>query len=424
MESDWVEKSQRVVDYIRSNSDQLTNLLSRLIRIPSVNHGILGNEKACQQFIAQQYKDLGLDVDVYSPDSVPGILDHPGYYPGKDYRERPNVIGVYQHDQATSSVMLSAHVDVVPEGNAADWFYGPFSGKVVDGKIYGRGACDDKYGIAASFFALQSIIRCGIMLNKNVYLASVADEEGGGGNGSLAACLKYPCDEYIYIDGAEQAAIAGVGGGVVSIDIAAVKPVFTADTVNQGLQQLIQALDQLRQELSRELTADPLFTDAECAKYPLRLYTMGIGSPIGASYNRGRIVLTIYSFDKKSVLQKRIQKILDLLNSGPLITIGVVAESPIWTTRYFDKTCVPHDNPVVNKYRKAYQLINGKELPIGCSVLSDYYLYNNYGGGQALMTGLSRSFFEPEGPHSINESNDLQKVTNLACSLAAFLCMA
>lgn len=412
---------EKVVGYIRENQDELIGFLGDLIRIPSVNHGITGDEKPCQEFMAKKYQELGLEVDLFSPDSVSGIIDHPGFLPGRDYRERPNVVGTYRSNCAQSSVMLAGHIDVVPEGRHDDWLYGPFSGAVKNGKIYGRGACDDKYAVAASYFALKAVIESGIPLSKDVCLASVVDEEKGGGNGSLAACLKYPCDEYLYLDGAEQAAIAGVGGSVMNIDVTAVDFVSTAVPVFNGIKLLIEHLEGLERQLVSQLTADPLYTNAECAKYPLRLYNVGIGSPIGASYNRGRLTYTIYSFDNKAELEKKIQFFLDDINSNEFKHMGLRAEGPVWTTRYFERTSVASDSPVVSKYREAYHLAAGKELPIGCSVLSDYYLYNNYGGGHALMTGLSRPFFEPECPHNVNESNDIDRVVDFACAIALYL---
>ncbi|GAG68223.1 unnamed protein product, partial [marine sediment metagenome] len=44
-------------------------------------------------------------------------------------------------------IMLSGHLDVVPVGEDSQWKYPPFSAKVIDGKLYGRGACDMKGGL-------------------------------------------------------------------------------------------------------------------------------------------------------------------------------------------------------------------------------------------------------------------------------------
>ena len=70
----------------------------------------------------------------------------------------------------------------------------------------------------------------------------------------------------------------------MSIDVAATDYVSTAVPVFNGI--FNQAPERSGKQLVAQLTADPLYTDAECAKYPLRLYSMGIGSFIGANYNR------------------------------------------------------------------------------------------------------------------------------------------
>ena len=149
---------EKVVKYINENQNELIDFLRDLIRIPSVNHGATGGEKECQEFVAEKYRALGLEVDMFPPDSVPGITEHPGFLPGRDYRERPNVIGVYRSGTAQSSVMLAGHIDVVPEGKHDDWTYGPFSGTVINGKIYGRGACDDKYAILLHISPLKLLL--------------------------------------------------------------------------------------------------------------------------------------------------------------------------------------------------------------------------------------------------------------------------
>ena len=71
--------------------------------------------------------------------------------------------------------MLAGHIDVVPEGKHDDWTYGPFSGTVIKQDLW-TGRSDDKYAIAASYFALKAVIECGAALNKMFY-CSVVDEE-------------------------------------------------------------------------------------------------------------------------------------------------------------------------------------------------------------------------------------------------------
>ena len=90
--------------------------------------------------------------------------------------------------------MLAAHTDTMPAGDPSAWSRPPFEGVVENGRIYGLGACDDKFGIAGGWWALKVLDLLGIRLDRTVVLTAYCDEEFGGGNGALAACLKYPCD--------------------------------------------------------------------------------------------------------------------------------------------------------------------------------------------------------------------------------------
>ncbi len=73
---------------------------------------------------------------------------------------------------------LNGHFDVVPAG--AGWTRDPFGGHVESGRIYGRGACDMKAGIAAAIFAAEAIRRAGIELNGSIEISGTVDEESGG----------------------------------------------------------------------------------------------------------------------------------------------------------------------------------------------------------------------------------------------------
>ena len=76
-------------------------------------------------------------------------------------------------------MMLSGHVDVVPEGPTA-WTHDPFVGQRENGRVYGRGAADMKGGLIANLMAVKAIKDAGIRLKGDVTLASVIGEETGG----------------------------------------------------------------------------------------------------------------------------------------------------------------------------------------------------------------------------------------------------
>lgn len=63
------------------------------------------------------------------------------------------------------------------EGDVVDWVDPPFSGKIVDGKVYGRGTTDMKGGLLASLIALESLITLGIRLKGDVIFQSVVKKK-------------------------------------------------------------------------------------------------------------------------------------------------------------------------------------------------------------------------------------------------------
>ncbi|QGG52769.1 dipeptidase PepV [Lysinibacillus pakistanensis] len=74
---------------------------------------------------------------------------------------------------------ILCHVDVVPIGDEADWTYPPFSGTIVEGKLYARGAIDDKGPTVAAWMAMKLIKDAGIQLSKRVRMIIGTDEETG-----------------------------------------------------------------------------------------------------------------------------------------------------------------------------------------------------------------------------------------------------
>ncbi|NOG29934.1 dipeptidase PepV [Lysinibacillus fusiformis] len=74
---------------------------------------------------------------------------------------------------------ILCHVDVVPIGDDADWTYPPFSGTVADGKLYARGAIDDKGPTVAAWMAMKLVKDAGIQLDKRVRMIVGTDEETG-----------------------------------------------------------------------------------------------------------------------------------------------------------------------------------------------------------------------------------------------------
>jgi len=86
-------------------------------------------------------------------------------------------LGYIDYGEGDDIVAVLTHIDVVPAGEG--WTFPPFDGTVKDGKIYGRGAIDNKGPAIASLFALKALSDNGVQLNKKVRLIFGCDEESG-----------------------------------------------------------------------------------------------------------------------------------------------------------------------------------------------------------------------------------------------------
>lgn len=149
-------------------SSEIVDFTSALVRVPTVNPPGDAYE-ACARLIGDRLATCGFAVEYHPADGRP---EHTPAHP------RVNVVGRLDGRRPRPTVHLNGHVDVVPAG--AGWTLDPFGGLVRDGRIYGRGACDMKAGIAAAVYAAEAIRRAGIELNGSVEVSGTVDEESGG----------------------------------------------------------------------------------------------------------------------------------------------------------------------------------------------------------------------------------------------------
>lgn len=180
-----MSNTELILNYIDAQTGNAVELLSKLVQQASTQ----GNEQGVQAIVIEKLKSLGLEVDVWDPEySV--LATNPYFVPSrKSFAGSPNVVGVLKGTGGGKSIILNGHIDVVPEGDRTKWTHDPFSGKVVDGLVYGRGTTDMKGGNVSMLLALEAIIRSGIRLKGDVIFESVIEEESGGA-GTLAATLR------------------------------------------------------------------------------------------------------------------------------------------------------------------------------------------------------------------------------------------
>jgi len=158
----------RVLLEVERAADEIVAFTADMVRIPTVNPPGEHYED-CARFIGDTLARLGFDIEYFAAEGRP---EHTARHP------RLNVVGTRTGLAARPTVHLNGHFDVVPAGEG--WTLDPFGGVVRDGKIYGRGSCDMKAGIAAAAFAAEAIRRAGVPVPGTIEVSGTVDEESGG----------------------------------------------------------------------------------------------------------------------------------------------------------------------------------------------------------------------------------------------------
>ncbi|GAC1628742.1 MAG: ArgE/DapE family deacylase [Chloroflexota bacterium] len=143
---------------IRIDRDLVIGLTRDLVRFRSVNPP--GDEQPVAEFLAARMKDLGMESELQ-------IIDD----------GRANVVGRLK-GSGDGHLVFTGHLDVVPPGGQ-EWRHPPFDADMVDGRIYGRGSCDMKGGVAAIVAAASALIVAGFRPRADFIVAATAGEEAG-----------------------------------------------------------------------------------------------------------------------------------------------------------------------------------------------------------------------------------------------------
>ena len=168
MSSDPSELLCKAIDERRG---ELIELTRSLIRFPTVNPP--GEAyRPCAEFIGERLRARGFAIDYVHAAGAPGDSES---YP------RINVIARREGAAPGPCVHFNGHIDVVQAGSG--WTLEPFAAVLKDGKIYGRGACDMKGGLAASIIAVEALIDSTAKLPGTLEISGTVDEESGGYGG-------------------------------------------------------------------------------------------------------------------------------------------------------------------------------------------------------------------------------------------------
>ena len=145
--------------------DEIISLEQDLVRIPSINTGVMptGNETEVCRFLSSKLEQEGIHGDIL--ESAPG---------------RGNYVACWTGSSGAPSLLFMSHTDVVPVEAEDQWICPPFSGDIIDGRLYSRGASDCKGLLTCQAMAMIILKRAGVQLRGDLILAPAADEEAGG----------------------------------------------------------------------------------------------------------------------------------------------------------------------------------------------------------------------------------------------------
>ncbi|HET9661151.1 MAG TPA: ArgE/DapE family deacylase [Thermomicrobiales bacterium] len=198
-----MDRFESVLD---SQSDELISFLQQLVACRSDSQSENNPEfeteaTRCLDLIAAKLESLGLETERWvEPPRFPALAARlPGNGGGR-------------------SLAINGHIDVVPVGDDSAWSHPAWDGEIADGKLWGRGACDMKAGVAAGIFAVQALVESETKLDGDLWLHVVADEEVvGWSTRRLAARL--PRVDAVIVAEPTGLQIQAVEGGLVHMRI-------------------------------------------------------------------------------------------------------------------------------------------------------------------------------------------------------------
>ena len=204
-----------IIASVKAGFEEQIGFTKALVRYQSVR----GAEHAIQDFIFRSYRDHGLAVDRFQMDRS-SIESHPGGSKfSSEHSDAPIVVGIHRpRRESGRSLILQAHVDVVPTGPHSMWSNPPFEPVVQGDWMFGRGSADMKAGHAANLFALKALRRLGLQPAATVYMQSVVEEESTG-NGALMTHLRGYQADAVLIPEPEDEKLVRANTGVLWFEV-------------------------------------------------------------------------------------------------------------------------------------------------------------------------------------------------------------
>jgi succinyl-diaminopimelate desuccinylase len=294
---------------IDDKREDLVALTRALVRIPTVNPPGEAYRPCCE-LLGARLAARGFEVRYLRARGTPGDSDR---FP------RWNVVARREGSRPGPCVHLNGHIDVVEAGEG--WTVDPWAGVVRGGKLFGRGSCDMKGGIAAAVVAAETLLEVEPDLPGVVEISGTADEESGGYGGvawlAREGFFSKPRVDHVIIPeplNVDRVCIGhrGVWWAEVTTHgrIAHGSMPFLGDCAVRHMGAFLRALeDELWPKLARRRTAMPVVPEAARAS-TLNVNAIQGGQPLGEGLpspcvpDSCRIVL-----DRRFLIEERLEEV-------------------------------------------------------------------------------------------------------------------
>ena len=377
------------------DEQKLIDALRDLLRISSVT----GQEAAAQHWLGRHMQQLGLDVDLWAID-VAALQKHPSF-PGMEVdRSKHEAIGLVGMWQGTPGactptikrLVFNGHIDVVPEGDHANWQHHPWGAELVGGRIYGRGVCDMKGGLMAALYAIKAIMDSGIPIDGSLMIQSVIGEEDGG-IGTFASLLRGHTGDAAIICEPTHLNLVPAQAGALTFTVKVRGKSAHASVSLKGVSAVEKYLDIHRSLMQLEKARNSDIKHQLLGKLALP-YPLNIGRVQAGNWSssvpeeltfEGRIGVAMGE-ESAAVRRQFEQTLQNLAEADPWLRDHPMEIA--WSGGQFDSGEIPTDHYLVKLCQQCMLDLTGQEAEIeGAPYGSDLRQFVNLGGIPALLFG-------------------------------------
>jgi len=392
---------------------ELTAFLDELVRFESLP----GCEGPAMRWLYDRLRGVADECGLIPvPEEIVEDPDYSFTLDDRPYADRPNLRVALKGDGAGKSVILNAHVDVVPPSVGHKRPFDPF---VADGCMYGRGTADDK-GHVAAIWALFSIMKSLGVKPRGDIIAHIVIEEETGGNGTLAMIRRgETADCCLNLDGGDEGNIyTSVRGAVWFEGVCRGRAGHSgsAGTTVSALKMAIEAMriieDYHDDLLASTHAADPLFAGIP-NPMPVTFGELHAGDwpamAPGKAVFRG--VFGLLTTPKETVMKEMEER--------------VRTRGPEWLRDHFgmsfpyrhDASRIDPSLPFVRTLERCYEEMGVDSKIGGFPASADTWFYTNTLGVPAVLTGMGGVGVA----HTDREHVSLESLATLTGTLLAFV---